>query len=113
MKTVDNKELPAVTVIGEVLKYFKSEFFSCYEVFKQKNVNVPPIKKIKWILTVPAIWSLAAKQIMRNAAIEVCVFTKLLIKEISNIIPYSMNCLRWKSFVVIEFSCNLVENIHS
>ena len=31
-----------------------------------------PNRKIQWILTVPAIWSEAAKQIMREAATQVC-----------------------------------------
>ena len=82
VQTVDKKELPAVTVIGEVLKYFKFEFFDCYKNFQQKDDIVPPIEKIKWILTVPAIWSLAAKQIMRNAAIKVCNTFTLQIKGI-------------------------------
>ena len=77
MKTEDEKDLPAVKVISEVLKYFKSKFFKCYKSFsEQKDVKVPTIKNIKWILTVPAIWSLAARQIMKDAATLVCCSTK-------------------------------------
>jgi len=30
-----------------------------------------PMRKIQWIVTVPAIWSDAAKEIMRKAAVKV------------------------------------------
>jgi len=34
-----------------------------------------PNRKIQWTLTVPAIWSEAAKKIMREAATKVCMNT--------------------------------------
>jgi len=65
----NGKKLPAVEVISKLLIFFKNEFFEEYESFQKKvDKNLPNISRIMWIITVPAIWSLAAKKIMKNAA---------------------------------------------
>ena len=66
VKAVDGKELPAVTVFSKALQYIKKI------TLKYLNEQVEyPNRCILWILTVPAIWSPAAKQVMRTAAEEV------------------------------------------
>ena len=63
VKAVDGKELPAVTVFSKALQYIKKI------TLKYLNEQVPhPKRSILWIVTVPAIWSPAAKQIMKIAA---------------------------------------------
>ena len=63
IKAVDGKELSAVIVFSEALKYMKTTVLS---YLNQQVIN--PTRSIVWIVTVPAIWSPAAKQIMRTAA---------------------------------------------
>ena len=66
IKAVDGKELPAVTVFSKALQYIKKTILD-YLNEQIKN----PARSIMWIVTVPAIWSSAAKQVMRIAAEEV------------------------------------------
>ena len=72
VKAENGRELPVVIVIAKLLEYFKIEFLGGYSEFAKKQPKLPPISQIMWILTVPAIWSLAAKQIMKDAAKMVC-----------------------------------------
>ena len=66
IKAENGRELPAITVIAITLEHLKDL------VLKNINEQVEhPNRKIQWILTVPAIWSPAAKQIMREAAEKV------------------------------------------
>ena len=61
------KQLPALIVFSESLKYLKQ---SLLEEAKKQQTDIE-IDDIKWILTVPAIWSDPAKAFMRMAAVEV------------------------------------------
>ena len=66
LKAANGKELPAVKVITITLEHLKSL------IVKEINEQVPhPNRRIQWIVTVPAIWSEAAKQMMREAATQV------------------------------------------
>ena len=67
IQAVNGRKLPAVTVFSEALGYMKKTILS--ELDAQV---VHPNRAILWILTVPAIWSSAAKQVMRIAAENVC-----------------------------------------
>jgi len=68
----NKKELPAIKVISKLLKYFKDEFFAVYTSLQEDSkLKLPAISRIMWIITVPAIWSLAARKIMKSAAIMV------------------------------------------
>ena len=70
LKAANGKELPAIKVITITLEHLKSL------ILKDIEEQVPhPDMKIQWILTVPAIWSEGAKQMMRQAAEEVCALT--------------------------------------
>ena len=61
------KQLPALVVFSESIKYLKGTLLE--EANKQQTDN--RTEDIKWILTVPAIWSDPAKTFMRRAAVEV------------------------------------------
>ena len=72
IKAENGRELPAITVIAITLEHLKDL------VLKQLLEQVEnPNRRIKWILTVPAIWSPAAKQIMREAAEKVKAHEKI------------------------------------
>ena len=61
------KQLPALIVFCESLKFLKQ---SLLEEAKKQQTDIG-VDDIKWILTVPAIWSDPAKAFMRRAAVEV------------------------------------------
>ena len=66
IKAVDGKALLAVVVFSKALEYIKTI------VLDYINEQIQhPRRSILWIVTVPAIWSPAAKQIMRTAAEKV------------------------------------------
>ena len=65
IKAANGKELPAIDVFAKALQYMKIITLAKFEGFDN------PSRKILWIITVPAIWSLAAKQIMKVAAEQV------------------------------------------
>ena len=54
-------------VFSESIKYLKQSLF---EEAKKQQTDIRA-EDIKWILTVPAIWSDPAKAFMRRAAVEV------------------------------------------
>ena len=62
------KTLPAITVFGLSIQYLAKD------MLKTGGNNVGggiTMGDVHWVLTVPAIWSDAAKQFMREAAIKV------------------------------------------
>ena len=63
----NGRELSAIKVIAITLRHLKDLMLRDINQHFQH-----PNRKIQWILTVPAIWSEAAKQIMREAASQVC-----------------------------------------
>ena len=67
IKAQNGRELPAIRVITITLEYLKKLIL---QQIDQQFMH--PNRRIQWILTVPAIWSEAAKQVMRIAAKEVC-----------------------------------------
>lgn len=63
-----DKELPAVDVFAAVIRYFRESL--------QKRLNTRSMidfnyDDVYWVITVPAIWDLRAKQFMRKAAEKV------------------------------------------
>ena len=60
------KELPIRTVFRESIGFFKRHAIEV--ICKETGVTSDDIF---WVLTVPAIWSEPAKQLMRVAAVEV------------------------------------------
>ena len=60
----------AKVVFAEVINYLKGHLL---ELLKRRDIYVVN-SDIHWILTVPAIWTDAAKQFMREAASQVSEF---------------------------------------
>jgi molecular chaperone DnaK (HSP70) len=60
-------KLPAFDIFKMSISYLKKE---AEKMLKEKVYRVSP-DNVKWIITVPAIWSDAAKQFMREAAEQV------------------------------------------
>ena len=67
LKDIKGKELPAMTVFSESIRYLKEHLLE--ELTKKATTMTE--EDIHWVLTVPAIWSDAAKQFMRESAVEV------------------------------------------
>ena len=66
IKAANGKELPARVVIAKSLKEMKRMILDSLN----KEIGCSA-DRVLWIVTVPAIWSPGAKQIMREAATEV------------------------------------------
>lgn len=64
------KKVSALLVFTEAIRYLRNHLLSD---LKKRNLDVPD-NQIKWVLTVPAIWSDPAKQFMRTAAERVRIF---------------------------------------
>ena len=70
IKAANGKELLAREVIAKSLWEMKRM------ILESLNETIgPDLNEVLWIVTVPAIWSPGAKQIMREAAIEVCLMS--------------------------------------
>ena len=82
IKAANGKELPACEVIAKLLREFKAKILECLE----ERISFL-VRKILWVVTVPAVWSPGAKQIMREAAYEVCYMT------VMNAASYMHNCM--------------------
>lgn len=67
VKSIDGIEMPLMTVISESLKFIAARALVKLEEQIGKCIN---IKKIRWVLTVPALWSEEHKLFMRKAAVE-------------------------------------------
>jgi hypothetical protein len=67
LKDIEGKEISAMKIFTLVIKYLRGNLID--EVRRSKT-NIED-HEIFWVLTVPAIWSDAAKQFMREAATNV------------------------------------------
>ena len=65
-KSVDSREMPLMIVISETLRYISEKALQKLGEQVGKVVKT----KIKWVLTVPALWSEEHKQFMRKACVE-------------------------------------------
>ena len=66
IKAANGKELPARVVIAKSLQEMKKT------ILDSLNEEIGcSLDRVLWIVTVPAIWTPGAKQIMREAATEV------------------------------------------
>jgi hypothetical protein len=72
VKDERGRSMSALTIFTMAIKFLKDELLS--KVKNQMAGEVKLLEKdIRWVLTVPAIWSDAAKQFMHEAAIKVSV----------------------------------------
>jgi molecular chaperone DnaK (HSP70) len=65
-KSVDGRELPLMKVISESLRYIAEKAIEKLS----EQVGKVVATKIRWVLTVPALWSEEHKHFMRRATIE-------------------------------------------
>ena len=72
LTSASGRQVSAVTVFAHSLCYFKERFIQ--EIQDQSTTGVVETA-IRWVITVPAIWSPSAKQFVRLAAFEVCKYT--------------------------------------
>ncbi|XP_075009494.1 heat shock 70 kDa protein 12A-like isoform X2 [Calonectris borealis] len=68
LKASNGKMLPALTVFSESLRYLKEHALNTIQEASFQTVCNQ--EEITWVITVPAIWSAAARQFMRLAAKE-------------------------------------------
>ena len=61
------KKMEAQTVFAESIKYLKKHFLQNLESLGMEIKD----SEILYVLTVPAIWNDSAKQLMRNATVQV------------------------------------------
>lgn len=68
---VTGKKMPAIEVFGKSIKALTDHFMRLLET-EGITIKWP---EIRWVLTVPAIWSDKAKQVMRESAEQVTMVT--------------------------------------
>uniref|UniRef100_A0A8C4T7V9 Heat shock 70 kDa protein 12A-like n=1 Tax=Erpetoichthys calabaricus TaxID=27687 RepID=A0A8C4T7V9_ERPCA len=69
ISTMDSKQLPALKVFSESLRYLKDHALKALSETVAESLVLP--QDVTWVLTVPAIWDNAAKDFMRQAAQKV------------------------------------------
>ncbi|KAL2081066.1 hypothetical protein ACEWY4_022919 [Coilia grayii] len=74
LTTTNGKQMSAIKVFSESLKYLKNHALRKIENFSQGTKLQD--SDITWVLTVPAIWTNAAKQFMRDAATKAGLVTE-------------------------------------
>lgn len=70
VKDVTGKSVLAIEVFGFTIKALKTHL---KDTLEKQELDIENLE-IQWVLTVPAIWSDAAKQFMRKCAIKVISF---------------------------------------
>eukprot|EP01017_Pseudomicrothorax_dubius_P031663 TRINITY_DN4064_c0_g1_i2.p1 TRINITY_DN4064_c0_g1~~TRINITY_DN4064_c0_g1_i2.p1 ORF type:complete len:496 (-),score=121.44 TRINITY_DN4064_c0_g1_i2:162-1649(-) len=65
-RSVDGREMPLMSLVAETLRYIASK---ALEKLREQIGKVVPAK-IRWVLTVPALWSEEHKLFMRKAAVS-------------------------------------------
>ena len=80
---VTGRPVTAMKVFGTSIRALMNHLFL---KFTERGIEVEP-KDIRWILTVPAIWSDAAKQFMRKSAnLVITVYTKIILRQLMYIV---------------------------
>ena len=69
VKAANGKHVKAMTVFSRSIRYLKDEALKV--ICQRTGDDYYNVSDIQWVLTVPAIWTPAAKQFMREAAYEV------------------------------------------
>lgn len=70
LKDITDKKLPAVDVFAAVIQLFRA---SLQKRLNTRNLEDFTYDDVYWVITVPAIWDLKAKQFMRRAAEKVSI----------------------------------------
>ena len=72
MEDINGKSMRAITVFAMAFRYLKDHMLS---VLRTQTVGMKETD-IRYVITVPAIWTDKAKQFMREAAFEVNIYQK-------------------------------------
>ncbi|XP_038009631.1 heat shock 70 kDa protein 12A-like isoform X1 [Motacilla alba alba] len=80
LKATNGKFLPALTVFSESLRYMKEHALNTIKEASFQTVYNQ--EEVTWVITVPAIWSAAAKQFMRLAAKEAGIISDMLSRNL-------------------------------
>lgn len=72
-KSIDGRTMPLMTVISESLRYISEKGLDKLAEQVGKVVKT----KIRWVLTVPALWQEDHKQFMRKAALQAGIIEEL------------------------------------
>lgn len=78
LSDISGKKMPAVDVFSAAIKYMKEHLL--HKLSETEDTETKK-EEIRWVLTVPAIWSDTAKYFMRDAAVKVFVYLSLLISS--------------------------------
>ena len=65
--SADGRPMPLMKVISESLKFIANK---ALEKLKEQIDEIVKKEKIRWVLTIPALWSEENKMFMQNAAVE-------------------------------------------
>ena len=64
--------MPAIDIFSKALEHLKAKLINFIDT-KLEGLNIVNYSRdIRWVLTVPAIWSAGARHFMREAAYKVC-----------------------------------------
>ena len=66
VKSIDGSEMPLMKVISETLRFIAEKALNKLK----ETIGELPKEKIRWVLTVPALWSEEHKMFMRKAAVQ-------------------------------------------
>ncbi|XP_058661614.1 heat shock 70 kDa protein 12A-like [Ammospiza nelsoni] len=80
LKATNGKFLPALTVFSESLRFMKEHALNTIK--EASSQTVYDQEEFTWVITVPAIWSAAAKQFMRLAAKEAGIISDMLSRNL-------------------------------
>lgn len=115
LEDIEGKQVPAHTIFAMSINFLKMEILK--SLTKHSGYT---IEDVHFIITIPAVWTDAAKQFMREAALEVnklvsCILTAILVMGVSRflilgyvayrlvflaiIFPWRMN-LKWLRSIV-------------
>lgn len=109
LTAVNGSQVSAVTVFANALCYFKELFMQ--ELYDQSSSGIVETA-IRWVITVPAIWSQSAKQFMRLAAYEAGLLEEdgndelLVALEPEAASIYCQKLKRWESLLDIPDRCD-------
>ena len=68
MVATNGASMPAVVVFAHALRYFSEQ---ALRELSEQSATALSNDDVRWVVTVPAIWTAAAKQLMRHAAYDV------------------------------------------
>lgn len=83
LEDISGKSVPAIEVFGLSIKSLVNHLTDLLD----KQGTGMDNSEIQWVLTVPAIWTDAAKQIMRKSAVKVSILYLVVRERKNNYIP--------------------------